>query len=103
MQQRAHPEVLVAPGDMPLFGNGALMTILFLHGWHSMPGGVKPSYRTLRDHEAINPARDYFDPTEPALARSEPPFLRRRLLPGQGFRVFCGLCEPTKVVAASGR
>ncbi len=32
------------------------MKILFLHGWHSVPGGVKPTY--LKDHgnEVINPA-----------------------------------------------
>ena len=32
--------------------------ILFLHGWHSIPGGVKPTY--LKDHgyEVINPALD---------------------------------------------
>lgn len=32
--------------------------ILFLHGWHSVPGGVKPTY--LKDHgyEVINPALD---------------------------------------------
>jgi len=24
------------------------MRILFLHGWHSVPGGVKPTY--LKDH-----------------------------------------------------
>ena len=34
------------------------MKILFLHGWHSVPGGVKPTY--LQDHgqEVINPALD---------------------------------------------
>ncbi len=34
------------------------MKILFLHGWHSVVGGVKPTY--LRDcgHEVINPALD---------------------------------------------
>ena len=32
------------------------MRILFLHGWHSVPGGVKPTY--LKDHgnEVLNPA-----------------------------------------------
>ena len=32
--------------------------ILFLHGWHSVPGGVKPTY--LKDHgyEVINPILD---------------------------------------------
>jgi hypothetical protein len=34
------------------------MKILFLHGWHSVPGGVKPT--TLREHgfQVINPALD---------------------------------------------
>ncbi len=34
------------------------MTILFLHGWHSVPGGVKPSYLIQHGHEVINPALD---------------------------------------------
>ena len=31
------------------------MTILFLHGWHSVPGGVKPTYLKDHGHEVINP------------------------------------------------
>jgi hypothetical protein len=34
------------------------MTILFLHGLHSLPGGVKPSYLVRHGHEVINPALD---------------------------------------------
>jgi fermentation-respiration switch protein FrsA (DUF1100 family) len=34
------------------------MKILFLHGWHSVPGGVKPSYLASHVHEVINPALD---------------------------------------------
>ena len=32
------------------------MKILFLHGWHSAPGGVKPSYLASHSHEVLNPA-----------------------------------------------
>ena len=32
------------------------MKILFLHGWQSVPGGVKPSYLAQHGHEVINPA-----------------------------------------------
>jgi hypothetical protein len=32
------------------------MRILFLHGWHSVPGGVKPGYLASHGHEVINPA-----------------------------------------------
>jgi alpha-beta hydrolase superfamily lysophospholipase len=31
------------------------MKILFLHGWHSVPGGEKPSYLAQYGHEVINP------------------------------------------------
>jgi hypothetical protein len=32
------------------------MTVLFLHGWQSVPGGVKPTYLRDHGHEVINPA-----------------------------------------------
>jgi alpha-beta hydrolase superfamily lysophospholipase len=32
------------------------MKILFLHGWHSVPGGVKPSYLIQHGQEVLNPA-----------------------------------------------
>jgi hypothetical protein len=32
------------------------MNILFLHGWTSKPGGVKPTYLADHGHEVINPA-----------------------------------------------
>jgi hypothetical protein len=31
------------------------MTILFLHGWQSVPGGVKPTYLQNHGHAVINP------------------------------------------------
>jgi hypothetical protein len=37
---------------------GASMKILFLYGWHSVPGGVKPSYLAEHGHEVTNPALD---------------------------------------------
>jgi fermentation-respiration switch protein FrsA (DUF1100 family) len=30
--------------------------ILFLHGWHSTPGGLKPSYLAQAGHTILNPA-----------------------------------------------
>jgi hypothetical protein len=32
------------------------MRILFLHGWQSVPGGVKPTYLVQHGHEVLNPA-----------------------------------------------
>ncbi len=32
------------------------MKILFLHGWNSVPGGLKPSYLAQHGHEVLNPA-----------------------------------------------
>ena len=32
------------------------MVILFLHGWRSVPGGVKPGYLIQHGHTVLNPA-----------------------------------------------
>jgi alpha-beta hydrolase superfamily lysophospholipase len=32
------------------------MKILFLHGWTSTPGGLKPTYLAQHGHEVLNPA-----------------------------------------------
>ena len=37
------------------------MKILFLYGWHSVPGGVKPTYLATHGHEVVNPALDDYD------------------------------------------
>ena len=35
-----------------------MATILFLHGWRSVPGGVKPTYLKNHGHTVVNPALD---------------------------------------------
>src|SRR5262249_8740729 len=35
--------------------NNRNMKILFLHGWRSVPGGVKPTFLARHGHEVINP------------------------------------------------
>ena len=44
-------------------GYNASMKILFLHGWQSTPGGLKPTYLNDHGHEVLNPAlpEDDFD------------------------------------------
>lgn len=32
------------------------MKVLFLHGWHSVPGGVKPTYLKHAGHDVLSPA-----------------------------------------------
>ena len=37
------------------------MKILFLHGWNSVPGGVKPNFLARHGHEVVNPALPHED------------------------------------------
>ena len=37
------------------------MRILFLHGWNSAVGGVKPTYLKDHGHEVVNPALPHDD------------------------------------------
>jgi hypothetical protein len=48
------------------------MLILFLHGWQSTPGGLKPTYLAQHGHEVLNPALpdDDFDAAV-AIAQAE--------------------------------
>jgi hypothetical protein len=41
------------------------MRILFLHGWNSAPGGVKPTYLKDHGHEVIYPNLPDEDLAEP--------------------------------------
>lgn len=48
------------------------MKLLFLHGWHSVPGGLKPSSLARHGHDVINPALDDDDFAEAVrIAQSE--------------------------------
>ena len=42
-------------------GDPAGPAILFLHGWQSVPGGVKPTYLKDHGHEVNNPALPHED------------------------------------------
>jgi hypothetical protein len=53
------------------------MKILFLHGWRSVPGGVKPTYLKDHGHEVLNPALDD-DDFEAALKTAQAEFDRHQ-------------------------
>ena len=61
------------------------MIILFLHGWGSVPGGVKPTFLQSHGHTVVNPALDNDDFTV-AVAAAQAEFDR---------------CRPTVVVGSS--
>ena len=42
-------------GSLTFLSRVGSMQILFLHGWQSIPGGVKPSYLIQHGHKVINP------------------------------------------------
>ncbi|MFO8152512.1 alpha/beta fold hydrolase [Thioalkalivibrio sp.] len=53
------------------------MKILYLHGWQSIPGGLKPTYLEEHGHEVINPRLDHEDFAR-ALATAQAEFDRYR-------------------------
>ena len=46
------------PKIVAMNGRSSIMKILFFHGWHSIPSGVKPTYLQHHGHEIINPKLD---------------------------------------------
>lgn len=54
-----------------------MSTILYLHGWHSVPGGVKSNSLKDHGHEVVNPALDDNDFTA-AVATAQAEFDKRQ-------------------------
>src|ERR1700757_2958513 len=46
---------IVAVKPRPILEYTTCMKILFLHGWQSVPGGVKPKFLAEHGHEVVNP------------------------------------------------
>jgi hypothetical protein len=60
------------------------MEILFLHGWQSVPGGVKPTFLARHGHEVINPKlpdEDFAEAVRIAQAESTSTSPRRSWVP----------------------
>ena len=53
------------------------MKILYLHGWNSVVGGVKPTHLRSHGHEVIEPSLDH-DDFERALASAQAAFDEHR-------------------------
>ena len=49
------------------------MRVLYLHGWKSVVGGVKPTYLKSHGHEVIEPVLDH-DDFEAALTTAQAAF-----------------------------
>src|ERR1700722_3201538 len=67
---RSHAEAEADRSAWSRYDN--LMKILFLHGWQSIPGGVKPTFLAQHGHEFVNPALSDEDFNEAArIAQAE--------------------------------
>jgi hypothetical protein len=57
LEPAVSPPTFTGFGPATLFRvlSTAVMTILFLHGWNSVPGGVKPTYLRDHGHIVVNP------------------------------------------------
>jgi alpha-beta hydrolase superfamily lysophospholipase len=54
------------------------MKILFLHGWRSVQGGVKPSYLIQHHHEVFEPVLDAADDFDEDIRIAQAEYDRRR-------------------------
>jgi pimeloyl-ACP methyl ester carboxylesterase len=52
---QAHVLLAARPARPTAAGYNDSMIILFLHGWQSVPGGVKPTFLARHGHEVVNP------------------------------------------------
>jgi hypothetical protein len=59
--------------DQPMAVSGLPLKILYIHGWNSAVGGVKPTYLKSHGHEIIEPALDH-DNFEAALKMAQVAF-----------------------------
>src|ERR1700751_1317465 len=62
----------------------SIMKILFLHGWQSVPGGVKPTYLAQHGHTVINPKLPDDDDMEEAVRIAQAEFDKHRPQAGVG-------------------
>jgi len=69
------------------------MKILFLHGWNSAVGGVKPTYLKDHGHEVVSPAlphEDFAGAVRIAQAESDQHWCQ--VVGSSRCRVKCGCC-----------
>ncbi len=76
-EAREDPGAVVLPAMSGREGSGVPVKILYLHGWNSVVGGVKPTYLRSHGHEVIEPALDH-DDFEAALRTAQAAFDQHR-------------------------